>query len=200
MFPVAMRELQFHVWEHMKHRYESVKRAAIMSSKGQTHAPADLDMIEAIQSLQPSSRNADDAPAARLDRIQRIEGGQVLACQTAIDRSEQSSHRSMLGEIAENHLSAVELLRDFCTSTAERPTARPRPSRGPWARVVWSATLGETSLLKAVAANERKSGRLYSQMLSEDGLPRSARGLIEILSRKAEEHAQTVGTATGSRD
>lgn len=196
MFPVAMRELQFYLWEDMKHRYESAKRAAIRSSKGEPHLPEDLGLSEALESLRTSHDNSDAEQAALLlGRILRIERGHVLACQTAIDRAEESSHRSLFGEIAEDHLRAVRLLGEAGTETADGPEKSPRPPRAAWMRVVWSAMMGETSLLKAVAANERQSGRMYAQMLSEDRLPHSAPGFIGILASKAEEHAQSVSTA-----
>jgi rubrerythrin len=129
-----------------------------------------------------------------LERIARGEHAHVFATRAALARSEESNHRSLLGEIAEHHLRYANDLSELLASVDRERRIKRRLSSD-WARVLASAFVSEKALLKAVRANEERSLREYERMLREASAPNAAGKILHKLVEKGHEHIAQIDEA-----
>jgi hypothetical protein len=195
--PVAKKELPFHQWEHLKHEYESIRHGEIRKLKGERASNTDAKWIHSMRALELEVSTNGDAVTDFVSRIERCEKQNVYACQAAIDRVEEVTHRSLLGEIAEVHLRHAEALREV-VSGVEGRSRRSGGLSSLWARVSFSAFLGERPILKAVRTNEQHSLRHYEGMLRAEPASQAGRHIMQSLVDEAHKHIDELDSALAS--
>jgi hypothetical protein len=194
--PVAKKELRYHQWEHLKHEYESIKHGELKKLKGEPASSADAKWIHSMRALELEASKKGDAVTDFVRRIEQCERQNVYACQAAIDRSEEVTHRSLLGEIAEAHLRHLEALQEVLSGLDGR-SQRGGGLSGLWARVYFSAFLGERPILKAVRANEQQLLRRYERMLHDGLASEAGRHILQSLVDEAHKHIDQLDSALG---
>jgi hypothetical protein len=192
--PVAHRELSHHAMEHMKHDYEWAKHDAMRRLSKMTElAPADAR----LESLEFKTEAPHDRQA--LEHLLSSEQDSAFIAQAALDRSEEASHRSLLGEIAEMHLRAAHKLGTALAASKEKRRAHHRGGwLGGWLRVVSFAFVGEKALLKAVRSHEREALRMHEHMLRSEHTSPGMKKLLEHLIEHGREHDKKLEEAVAA--
>ena len=197
--PVAKKELPFHQWEHLKHEYESIKHGELTRSKGETASSAEAKRIQSMRALELGATKNGAAVLDFMRRIERCEKQSVYACQAAIDRVEEAEHRSLLGQIAEDHLRHANALGEILSALKGKPDRSSNGgASGLWARVFISAFLGERPILKAVRANEERTIRTYEHMLQDEPVPKESPEFLQSLVEEGRKHIEEIDRAFGA--
>jgi uncharacterized protein (TIGR02284 family) len=102
------------------------------------------------------------------------------AYQAAVDRLENSSYRSYLGEFKRDHLRHITELGDILSSMGRTP-----PKEGDMkalltkGKVVIAGLMGDESILQAMRTNEADTNTAYERAVNFKGLRANTRDVLE---------------------
>jgi uncharacterized protein (TIGR02284 family) len=102
------------------------------------------------------------------------------AYQAAVDRLENSSYRSYLGEFKRDHLRHITELGDILSSMGRTP-----PKEGDMkalltkGKVVIAGLMGDESILQAMRTNEADTNTAYERAVNFKGLQANTRDVLE---------------------
>jgi uncharacterized protein (TIGR02284 family) len=102
------------------------------------------------------------------------------AYQAAIDRLENSSYRSALGEFKRDHLRHIDELGDILSSMGRTP-----PKEGDMkalltkGKVVIAGLMGDEAILQAMRTNEADTNTAYERAVKFSGLPSNTRDVLQ---------------------
>ncbi len=194
--PVAHRELPHHLMEHMKHEYEWAKHAAMRRlTEGTTElTPFDSDLRALTKELESRSDTARERQT--LEHLLKNEQDSAFICQAALDRSQEASHRSLLGEVAESHLRAAEKIGTALSALHDNTKQTKHAGWLPaWLRVLCSAFMGEKLLLRAVRSHEEHARHKHERMIRSDQSGTGIRKLLDHLIEHGREHEKKLAAA-----
>jgi hypothetical protein len=193
--PVAHKELPHHLMEHMKHEYEWAKHAAMrrLSNATMELTPFDSALRALVTELE---RKLNAAHGRTLEHLLTSEQDSAFVCQAALDRSQEPSHRSLLGEVAESHLRCAEKIGTALSTLDDKPRRRKHAGWLPgWLRVLSAAFVSEKALLRAVKAHEERARQEHERMLGDEPAGAGLRELLEHLIEHGREHEEKLEAA-----
>jgi hypothetical protein len=192
--PVAHKELPHHLMEHMKHEYEWAKHAAMRRLINATMELTPLD--SALRALAVELEGKPDSAHDRktLEHLLRSEQDSAFVCQAALDRSQEASHRSLLGEVAESHLRSAEKIGTALSSLHDKPRRKHAGWLPAWLRVLSAAFVSEKALLRVVKAHEQLVRQEHERMLGGSA-GSGKRKLLEHLTEHGREHEKKLEAA-----
>jgi hypothetical protein len=198
LLPVAHKELPFHVAEHMKHEYEWAKHAAMRRLTDTTElTPVDSDLRGVMEALEIKQDTAHERRI--VEDVLKSEQASAFVAQSALDRSEEASHRSLLGEIAESHLRYAHKLGTALTALDDKPRRhKGGGSFGGWARVLSAAFAGEKALLRTIKSHEERARHEHERMVRGEHARGGIRTLLEHLIEHGHQHEQKLDAAVAA--
>ncbi len=194
--PVAHRELPHHLMEHMKHEYEWAKHAAIrrLTNTSAELTPFDSDLRALTKELEGKPDRLHDRKM--LEHLLQSEQDSAFVCQAALDRAQEASHRSLLGEVAEGHLRAAEKIGAALSALHDKPKRTKQAGWLPgWLHVLSAAFVSEKALLRTVKAHEERARHEHERMLGEEPGAAGLRKLLEHLVAHSREHENKLEAA-----
>jgi hypothetical protein len=194
--PVAHKELPHHLMEHMKHEYEWVKHAAM---RWLTNAAMELTPFDsALRALVTELEGKPDAAHGRttVEHLLTNEQNSAFVCQAALGRSQEASHRSLLGEVAESHLRNADRIGTALSALHDKPRRRKHAGwLSGWLRVLSAAFVSEKALLRAVKAHEQLARQEHERMLGDAPAGAGMRKLLQHLIEHGREHENKLEAA-----
>jgi rubrerythrin len=187
ILPVAEHTLTHHAAEHVKHEFEAAKHALLEGAAGGLVSPE----------LAPAAPwQSDPESVHALERVLRQENESLFLCETAIDLLKHPEYRSLIGEIAEEHL---EKAREMKKLLAGSRHSRAGKLAG-WTKLYAGAVVGDKATLKIVRSAEEKARRKYERMLRDGHSSRDIGVLLEGLVAAARRHEDQIGSGLESTE
>jgi hypothetical protein len=192
ILPVAEHTLTRHASEHLKHAFETAKHAHLEGVSVVETTSASPGSVP----LNPSSAKTGTEFMKVLDRIHRQESESLFVCETAIDLLKHPEYRSLLGEIAEEHLHKV---REIELLTGDRPNGSAGKVAG-WTKLYAAAVFGDKATLKTVRSAEEKARVSYERMLHNGRSEGHVRALLEPLVASVQCHVDQIDSGRESTE
>jgi hypothetical protein len=188
MLPVAEHTLKRHAAERVKHEFESAKHARLERVRNGEFASASLNELPLTSANAASLSDCKPASSRALERISRQENGLLFVCETAINLLKHSEYRSLVGEIADEHLQKTREIRSLL---GREPSAAGGKLAG-WTKLYAAAVVGDKATLKVVRSAEKKARVRYQRLLRDGHFIADERPLLQSLSAAAHRHEDQI--------